>query len=109
MPHNFTSIVLRAEGWTRAPLAPLCFTPFKRKSMRKQRKQGQRKQGQEARGSKDMYRNAQHPAAEREDARRCKDKMQGQRCKDMHRKMQKMQGHASQSPQHPAVERYHKA
>jgi hypothetical protein len=36
MPHNFTSIVLRAEGWIRAPLAPVCFTPFKRKSMRKQ-------------------------------------------------------------------------
>ena len=36
MPHNFTSIVLRAEGGTRPLLAPLCFTPFKRKSMRKQ-------------------------------------------------------------------------
>jgi hypothetical protein len=35
MPNNFTSIILRAKGYIRAPLALPCFTPFKRKSMRK--------------------------------------------------------------------------
>ena len=89
------------------PLAPLCFTPFKRKSMRKQRKQGH----EEARtGSKGKQGHVSQCPTPGRRAGRCK-KMQGQdartciarckRCKDMHRN--------HRNPQHPVVELYHKS